>query len=265
MTIWEMLRPRPRLLFALLLTSTIPLACADSSSDDPITESMPETTDPRNESTSPPEAPPGEMMRGLRYCEVLLLDLGDNGLQAEVYNTYPLNDCADEVWRGLDAAAIAQTESVPFAVLNGPRYWLMDAVERVQDGSVITKSFGGSAGSMEMNRYAVVLLGTPDVVGKAYTEVAVDRKARFSFRAGSEIYVLVDPNGSTYVMQSWSQQRDPSLTASDLPALADRLDLPQGWSFQVETLDEDLIVDTSGAPARVLTDELNNTYSWFSK
>jgi len=200
-------------------------------------------------------------MRGLRYCEVLLLNLTETGLRAEVYNTYPLNDCLDDVWWGLDGGAIAQTEAVPFALLNGPRFWLMDAVERLDDGSVIKKTFSGSAGDMEMNRYAVVAIGTPDTVGKAYSPQTVDRKSRFSFLAGSEIYVLTDSSGQRYVMQSWSQQRDPALTEVDLADLGTRLDLPEGWTFSVETLENDLVIDSTGAPAQVFQDELMNTYS----
>jgi hypothetical protein len=200
-------------------------------------------------------------MRGLRYCEVLLLNLTEAGLHAEVYNTYPLNECLDDVWRGLDGGAIAQAEAVPFALLNGPRFWLMDSVERLDDGSVIKKTFSGSAGDMDMNRYAVVAIGTPDTIGRAYSPQSVDRKSRFSFLAGSEIYVLTDSAGQRYVMQSWSQQRDPSLSGEDLAGLGSRLDLPDGWTFSVETLDSDLVVDSTGAPAQVFQDELMNTYS----
>jgi hypothetical protein len=200
-------------------------------------------------------------MRGLRYCEVLLLNLTEAGLRAEVYNTYPLNECLDDVWRSLDGGVIAQAEAVPFALLNGPRFWLMDSVERLDDGSVIEKTFSGSAGDMAMNRYAVVAIGTPDTIGQSYSPQAVDRKSRFSFLAGSEIYVLIDGSGERYVMQSWSQQRDPSLSEADLASLGSRLDLPEGWTFSVETLDGDLVVDSTDAPAQVFQDELMNTYS----
>lgn len=200
-------------------------------------------------------------MRGLRYCEVLLLDLGADGLRAEVYNTYPLTACEEDVWNGLDAGAISLTEGVPFALLNGPRFWLMDSVERLDDGSVITKTFTGSAGNIDMNRYAVVVLGTPDTIGQAYVPQSVDRRSRFTFRAGSTIHVITDDAGSRYVMQSWSQQRDPALGEADLPSLGDRLALPAGWTFTVEELDADLVIDSTGAPARVFQDELMNTYS----
>ena len=200
-------------------------------------------------------------MRGLRYCEVLLLDLGDEGLRAEVYNSYPLNQCDEKVWGALDGGAIAAVEKVPFALLNGPRFWLMDSVERLDDGSVITKTFSGSSGSIDMNRYAVVVLGTPDTIGKAYVPQSVDRRSRFFFRAGTTIHVITDDTGSRYVMQSWSQQRKPDLGEEDLASLAELLTLPAGWTFTVEELDSDLVLDSTDGPARVFQDELMNTYS----
>ncbi len=229
------------------------VACSSSTTDEPATnEPSSSVTDSVLATSS---------MRGVRYCEVLLLNLTEAGLQAEVYNTYPLNDCPDAVWRGLDGAAIAVDENLPFALLNGPRFWLMDAVERLDDGSVIEKTFSGSAGDIAMNRYAVVTLGTPDTIGQAYVAQSVDRKSRFSFRSGSTVYVLADNLGARYVMQSWSQQRDPELTESSLASLGTRLDLPDGWTFSIEILDSDLVVDSTGAPARVFQDELMNTYS----
>ncbi len=228
------------------------LACS-SSSPSSSTEAVLETPDPTHDASS--------SMRGLRYCEVLLLNLTEAGLQAEVYNTYPLNDCIDDVWRGLDGTAIATAEQVPFALLNGPRFWLMDTVERLDDGSVISKTFTGAAGDMEMNRYAIVTLGTPDTIGQAYTPQSVDRKSRFTFRAGSTIFVLRDPAGAKFVMQSWSQQRDPSLAEDSLADLGTRLDLPTGWTFAVEVLSADLVIDSTTAPAQVFQDELMNTYS----
>ena len=40
-------------------------------------------------------------------------------------------------------------------------------------------------------------------------------------------------------MQTWSQVVDPNLTRADLPKLADRLKLPDGWSYRPQVLTED--------------------------
>ena len=48
----------------------------------------------------------------------------------EVWNTYPLNDCPQATWRAIDAKKLATENNVPIAMLNGPRYWLMNSVEK---------------------------------------------------------------------------------------------------------------------------------------
>src|ERR1700744_6342259 len=80
---------------------------------------------------------------GKRYGEVLLRAPGEAGPQATVYNSYPLNDCPAELWSSLDPQAIATENGAATALLNGPRYWLMNAIEKVQQGPQITKTFGG--------------------------------------------------------------------------------------------------------------------------
>lgn len=196
-------------------------------------------------------------MRGLRYCEILLLSRNDSGLVAEVYNTYPLNDCPEDLWTALDTAAIAESAGVPFALANGPRYWLMDNVEKADRDTITTEEFGGLA----MNRYAQVVIGDPETVGQPYSPQAVDRKSRFTFLAGQRVFILTATEGTEYVMQSWSRQRDPSLTEATLVALASRLQLPAGWTYTSRVLSTDLVVDTTSEPAQVLQDELMNSYS----
>jgi len=84
--------------------------------------------------------------------------------------------------------------------------------------------------------------------------------AGFEIDAGREVYELLAPDGSIYVMQAYAQIVDPTLTASDLPGLGARLSLPAGWSYRARTLDAALVVDTPGM-ATVLQDELQNSYS----
>ena len=197
-----------------------------------------------------------ESMRGKRYCEFLLLALTDKGIVATVYNTYPLGDCPEDQWAKIDPPAVAQAEGAVLAMANGPRYWLMDEVGR-DSADVVTKTLSG----IEMNRYATVTITDPKSVGIPFTPQTVDRKATFTFRAGSTIFVLTAPDGRRFVMQSWSQQRDPNLMESDLAELGSRLALPAGWTYASETLTEDLVVGADRAPAQVLQDDLLNSYS----
>jgi hypothetical protein len=106
-----------------------------------------------------------------------------------------------------------------------------------------------------------VVVGNPIAASKPYTLNSVDRQTVFSFDKGRTIYELTGADGTKYVMQSWSQQIAPTLTEADLPSLATRLHLPAGWSYSSRTLTAPLRVVTTDAEARVLQDDLKNTYS----
>lgn len=194
-------------------------------------------------------------LSGKRYGEVLLVTPGEAGPQATVYNSFPLNDCPEELWSALDPHAIATEHGAAAALLNGPRYWLMNAIEKSTQGPQITKSFGG----IEMIQQATVLLSSMNPA--PYVPNTVNRHTVFVFNAGQEVYELIDPQSRHWIMQTWSQVTDPSLSRADLPGLGDRLDLPAGWAYQPRVLADELRVDTTSGPAQVLQDDLTNSYS----
>lgn len=196
-----------------------------------------------------------EDLSGKRYGEVLLVEIGESGPQATVYNSFPLNDCPAELWSALDAQALAAENGVAAALLNGPRYWLMNSIEKEPQGLPETKSFGG----IEMLKQATVQMSSMSPA--PYTVNRVNRHTVFVFNAGAEIYELIDPGGQRWVMQTWSQVVDPNLARADLPGLAARLDLPEGWSYEPRVLAETLRVDTTDRPAHVTQDDLSNSYS----
>ncbi len=192
---------------------------------------------------------------GKRYGEVLLITPGEAGPQATVYNSFPLSDCPAELWSALDPQAIAAEHGSAAALLNGPRYWLMNAIEKEPQGPQVTKTFGG----IEMIQQATVLLSSMNPA--PYIPNKVNRNTVFVFNAGEEIYELIDPDRQRWVMQTWSQVADPDLSRADLPGLASRLDLPAGWSYQPRVLTSELRVDTRTRAAQVLQDNLTNSYS----
>ena len=194
-------------------------------------------------------------LSGKRYGEVLLVTPGEAGPQATVYNSYPLNDCPAELWSALDAQAIAAENGAAAALLNGPRYWLMNSIEKEPQGPQITKNFGG----IDMIQQAIVLLSSMNPA--PYTVNQVSRNTVFVFDAGEEIYELIDPDRRRWVMQTWSQVADPNLKREDLPGLATRLELPDGWTYQPRRLTSELRVDTRSQAAQVLQDNLTNSYS----
>jgi hypothetical protein len=196
-------------------------------------------------------------IRGDRYCEFLLLSPGPQGLSAEVYSTFPLNDCPSDLWTMVDPVQVAQQAGVPVSIANGPRYWAIDGVKRTTTDDVVRRQLGG----LDMNRYATVVLSDPSTMANRYMAQSVDRRAVMSFVAGQPVYVLVDPSGAEYAMQSWSQQVDPTLSEADLALLGERLMLPEGWRYEVRVPDTDLVIDFGDQLAKVLQDDLFNSYS----
>jgi hypothetical protein len=192
---------------------------------------------------------------GKRYGEVLLVTPGEAGPQATVYNSFPLNDCPAELWSALDAQTIATENGAAAALLNGPRYWLMNVIEKEQQGPQVRRTFGG----IEMIQQATVLLSSMDPA--AYSVNKVTRHTVFMFNAGEEVYELQDPHGHRWVMQTWSQVVDATLSRADLPGLGERLKLPDGWSYRPRVLTEELRIDTTSRAAQVTQDDLTNSYS----
>ncbi len=245
-----------------LALSALPMACA--SSDGPGTTVVPEPTVSPATSVVPgvslaPDAVARteRSMRGQRYCEVLLVDVVDGAGVAEVFNTWPLNDCPEGEWRALDAGAIAAANGTSIALLNGPRYWLMNSIDKADRSQMTTETFG----DLEMIRQATVDIGPVASAAVPYEPRSVDRRAAFVFDAGETVFELTAPDGRRFVMQTWSQMVDPALAEADLAGLGGRLQLPPGWSFGSRVLEADLVLDTTGETAQVLQDDLRNSYS----
>ncbi len=197
----------------------------------------------------------GDDVFGKRYGEVLLVEAGEGGLQATVYNTFGLNDCPAHLWDALDATALAAEHGVLAAHLNGPRYWLMSRIEKAPGESMPHATFGG----LDMLRQATVKLSSMNPA--PYGENRVDRRAVFVFDAGRRVYELLDPDGRRWIMQTYSQTVDKDLDMADLAGLADRLSLPAGWQYRSYVPDAAVVVDTTGTEATVTQDDLANTYS----
>jgi len=197
-------------------------------------------------------------LRNHRYCEVLLGKREWLKLQIRVFNTQGLNLCPEAQWKELNKDAIAKSFDASFVMLNGPRYWVMDEV-RAAGNTVndVKESFGG----IEMNLRATVQLSLlKQLIGsKSYTPNEITRTTNFVYRAGSAVYELTSPAGEVYVMQSYSQIVNPSLSMKDLPVLGEQLKLPAGWTYRSRVLDQELSL-IANSVAYVLQDNLSNSY-----
>jgi hypothetical protein len=192
-------------------------------------------------------------MRNARYCEVLVAVRHGMSATASVYNTIGLNDCPEEKWKALDAEKIKKDKKAYAVILNGPRYFVMDRNALKKPGGV--DSFDG----LEMR-----LLATLEMKAgrkrEPYTENTVDRESQYVYEAGKNVYELISADGHSYIMQSYSVERDASLNEAELVNLGSHLKLPKGWRFQARKLTQELVVRNSGTQAHVLQDDLQNSY-----
>ena len=199
-----------------------------------------------------------EQMHGARYGEVLLVTGRLNRIKATVYNTLGLNECPDDLWQALDTEAIKKAYRARAVILNGPRYFLMDKVSIADPGEEIF-DFGG----LQMRRLATVPLPLTSILGglrrHPYTERPVRRTTVYVWNTGREVYELVAPDGTTYVMQSYSLAVDRTMTEADLPLLGARLRLPAGWVYRVRRIDDEWALPVE-REARIIQDELDNSY-----
>jgi hypothetical protein len=177
-------------------------------------------------------------------------------VRVEVYNSYMLNDCPLDVWATLDADAVASQHGADMAVLNGPRYWMMDGIGKIDNVQPELAEFGGL-----LMRKAATIDVDPTSARVPYTLRTVHRGAVFFFDAGKEVFEIVTDTSATFVLQAYCTSVDSSMSVDTLATLGSRLALPEGWRFRARVLDDELRVDTTGEPATVFQDEFENTYT----
>lgn len=208
------------------------------------------------EATAPPTPHPPAVLRDARYCEIVPIHVTREGLKASVYNTLGFDDCPADKWDAISRTELIRQFGTLAVVMNGPRHFIMDgivATGATKTGEVIT------VGGITMAKRAEVSLSLHQAMGPAFTEQTIDRDTTYRFDAGKPVFQLTAPDGAVYVMQSYAQIVEPSLTYDALSTLGATLKLPTGWSYSVRTPDEDLLLVATGK-AIVIQDELKNTY-----
>jgi hypothetical protein len=196
--------------------------------------------------------------RGLRYGEMLMGAIRGDQLEAEVWSTFTLNDCPEDLWNAIDPQEAAALHGSDIAVKNGPRVWLMDEISKVQESGVPSD---GVFGDLPMRKIATLRLSIESIGTPSFAERFVERKTIFRWEAGRTIHQLINPTGERYTLQAFCLSVDPNLTEASLDDLGGRLKLPEGWAFEVVTLVEPFQIDTVERPAVVIQDEFQNTYS----
>lgn len=193
-----------------------------------------------------------------RYCEVLLASPeADGRLRADVWNSGPFG-CPQADWEALDSDALASEFGVQTALLNGPRFWVIDAsTNNAPPATPMLDQFG----NLTMLLGPSVLLAEGFVFGEnPYQVNAVSRDTVWRYRAGREVYELTNPDGQRFRMQSFTRAFETDQLLGELASLGSRLSLPEGWSFATRRLTEDLNLPTVAGIAEVITDDFGNTY-----
>jgi hypothetical protein len=96
-----------------------------------------------------------------------------------------------------------------------------------------------------------------------YTPGEIHRQTKYLYKSGSQVFLLRDPSGKTWVMQSYATEVEPKLTFGQLAQLVGKLKLPEGYKFEVKTLTSDLTINPTEVPdntAHIIRDDLHNVY-----
>jgi hypothetical protein len=205
-------------------------------------------------------------LRDYRYAQIDLLgkDPLKKVLYVSVYNTTGLNG-GDETRDSapaslalrLDAKKIARQYQALSAQISPPYYWTIDWVaDRI--GAV--RSFGGLNAQWMGNSQARGFAASSKSVSPAYRVKLEARSAVEGFKKGSEVYLLDDPKGRTWVMVSYTKKDMPDLTIDKLASLGDLLKLPQGWKFRTATLAKELVMEPKAGFVGVIEDDNGNVY-----
>ncbi len=199
-----------------------------------------------------------EKARGLAQCELFLMKNEAGKLEALVYNTTGLNDCPQAKYDPMDAKVLAQKTQSDVVWKNPRRFWMMDHLTFSLVGE--PRDFDG----LSFNFVAKMQMPpgfdtSKDQSAHAYNPMKIHRVTTYEYLKGRMVFLLRSPDGHTWVMQTYTNHVDHSLTEADLPNLAKRLNLANGWQFKAKTLDRDLTINTTGL-ANIVPDDLANMY-----
>ena len=206
-------------------------------------------------------------LRDYRYQEIELFakDPLKKVVYVSVYDTTGLNGGDDtrdsapaQLVQRLDAKKIARQYQALSTRIGPPNYWTVDwLADRV--GAV--RSFDGLNAEWRGNSQApAAALSPKSAAAPPYRTALASRTAVLGFKKGSEVYLLDDPKGRTWVMVSYTKVDAPDMTIGKLDSLGDLLKLPQGWKFRTATLAKDLIMEPKAGFVGIIQDDKGNVY-----
>jgi hypothetical protein len=204
-------------------------------------------------------------LRDYRYQEIELFakDPLKKVLYVTVYDTTGLNGGDDSrdsapasLTQNLDPKKIAKQYQALSARIEPPYHWTIDWLA---DRVGIVRSFDALNAAWMGNSLApsaAISAKPPPRV--AYHPTSTARTAVAGFKKGSEIYLLDDSKGQTWVMVSYKDM--PDMTIDKLKSLGEVLKLPQGWKFRTAALSNELTLEPKAGSTGVIQDDKGNLY-----
>ncbi len=205
-------------------------------------------------------------LRNYRYVEIDLFarDALKQVLYVSIYNTTGLNggdnsqdSAPTSLTAKLDPKKIAKQYQALLVRASPPRYWTLDwFTDRV--GAV--RNFDGLDAAWMGNSQAPGSAISAKPGAEAYRTTLAARTSIEGFKKGSEVYLLDDPKGRTWVMISYTNKDIPGMTIDKLETVGDLIKAPQGWKFRTAVLKKDLILEPKSGFADITQDDKENLY-----
>ena len=181
-------------------------------------------------------------LRNYRYEEVDLFakDVIKKFVYVSSYNTTGLNggdETRDSAPKPLadkvDPKKIAKQYQAFAVWISPPRYWTLDWLS---DRIGAVRNFGGLDAAWMGNRQARAPSPPPPIkpgaavapnASTAYRYTPIARTSIEGFKKGSEVYLLDDPKGRTWVLASYTNKDLPNFTVDQLPSLSGLIAPPE--------------------------------------
>ncbi len=196
-------------------------------------------------------------MRNMPFCEIEVVAGFPPLVNFE--NTTGASDCPPDKFDAIDTKELTKAIGADWIILNPRRHWTMDQawlynIGDTYDFAGVKATWMGSVRPLDFLKAAA----------GEYQPFETNRASKYLYEKGKPVYLLTPPDKQVvFVMQSWTDHVDSTLSEGKLPELGTILKLPKGWTFSVKTLDQDLTIAPSapGYTAHSLVDNLKNVYA----
>jgi hypothetical protein len=208
-------------------------------------------------------------MNRVRYIEIFVMggDPAKGQMLGNVYNTTFIpgldlksdRDTAPQTYvESIDKDAIKKQFGAYTVAINGPKLWMLDWVD-IPLGT--SRDLNGKnipwCATLHLTLKELLTMGK-----EGYKPTTIERKSKFGYDKGTQVFLIDDTEGTTWVMKGFELGMKPQYTfeqfAADPASYFKKL--PQGWKVRTKVLDQDLIMVPETGIATIMPDELFNVY-----